>query len=145
MFSAEEIEALVLGSQWVAKRTDTQLGRAAQMRWPRFPRCCLRKCATVWTAVRCWWAPLRRQKPTRWTVHHPSGHSRGYKLGIDYCDLQGNVTQRTIWPLALGYFDHVRMLAAWCETRQDFRHFRTDRILPCVRARSTTRAESRNC
>jgi predicted DNA-binding transcriptional regulator YafY len=30
MFSAEEIEALVLGSQWVAKRTDTQLGRAAQ-------------------------------------------------------------------------------------------------------------------
>jgi predicted DNA-binding transcriptional regulator YafY len=52
----------------------------------------------------------------------------GYKLGIDYCDLQGKVTQRTIWPLALGYFDHVRMLAAWCETRQDFRHFRTDRI-----------------
>ena len=23
----------------------------------------------------------------------------------------------------------VRMLAAWCELRQDFRHFRTDRIV----------------
>jgi predicted DNA-binding transcriptional regulator YafY len=33
-----------------------------------------------------------------------------------------------VWPLALAYFDHVRVLAAWCEARQDFRHFRTDRI-----------------
>lgn len=36
--------------------------------------------------------------------------------------------QRTIWPPVLGYYDHARLLAAWCETRQAFRHFRCDRI-----------------
>jgi glutathione S-transferase len=30
--------------------------------------------------------------------------------------------------VALGFFESVRILAAWCELRQDFRHFRTDRI-----------------
>ena len=35
---------------------------------------------------------------------------------------------RVVWPVALGFFDHVRMLAAWCETRQAFRHFRLDRM-----------------
>ncbi len=129
MFSAEEIEALVLGSQWVAKRTDTQLGRAAQN--------ALAKISAVLPAA------LRHSldnssllvgSPTQAEADAVDlsiirqAIRAGYKLGIDYCDLQGNVTQRTIWPLALGYFDHVRMLAAWCETRQDFRHFRTDRI-----------------
>jgi len=28
----------------------------------------------------------------------------------------------------LGYTDETRMVAAWCELRDDFRHFRTDRI-----------------
>ena len=36
--------------------------------------------------------------------------------------------ERVIWPVIIGYFDAVRMLAAWCELRGDFRHFRTDRI-----------------
>jgi predicted DNA-binding transcriptional regulator YafY len=29
----------------------------------------------------------------------------------------------------VGYFEAVRMLAAWCELRQDLRNFRTDRII----------------
>ena len=29
---------------------------------------------------------------------------------------------------ALGFFNSVRVLVAWCELRQDFRHFRLDRI-----------------
>ena len=34
-----------------------------------------------------------------------------------------------IWPFALAFFEQARVLAAWCELRQDFRHFRTDRIV----------------
>ena len=33
-----------------------------------------------------------------------------------------------IWPLAISYFDLQRIIVAWCELRQGFRHFRTDRI-----------------
>ncbi len=40
----------------------------------------------------------------------------------------GAETRRTIWPFALAFFDRVRVVVAWCELRQGFRHFRTDRI-----------------
>jgi predicted DNA-binding transcriptional regulator YafY len=51
-----------------------------------------------------------------------------HKIRMTYHDLKDQTTERTLWPIALGYFDHVQMLAGWCELRQEFRHFRTDRI-----------------
>jgi predicted DNA-binding transcriptional regulator YafY len=50
------------------------------------------------------------------------------KLDITYRDGAANETRRTVWPVALGFFDRVRVIVAWCELRQGFRHFRTDRI-----------------
>ncbi|WP_235207265.1 helix-turn-helix transcriptional regulator [Pectobacterium brasiliense] len=47
---------------------------------------------------------------------------------IAYCYLQGNESLRIIWPFALGFFDQTHVVAAWCERRQQFRHFRTERI-----------------
>ena len=52
----------------------------------------------------------------------------GRKLALAYVDKEGRPSERVVWPVALGFFDHVRMLAAWCETRQAFRHFRLDRM-----------------
>ena len=49
-------------------------------------------------------------------------------LSFNYTDLQGQASRRTVWPVALGYWDNVRLLAAWCTLRQAFRHFRCDRI-----------------
>ena len=37
-------------------------------------------------------------------------------------------TIRVIWPIAIAFFERVRVVVAWCELRQAFRHFRTDRI-----------------
>nr|WP_254772479.1 WYL domain-containing protein [Pantoea varia] len=48
---------------------------------------------------------------------------RGLKVQTAYTDRQGEVSQRTIWPFALGYFSGAIVLAAWCEKRNDFRHF----------------------
>ncbi|MEY4578822.1 MAG: hypothetical protein RL701_3525, partial [Pseudomonadota bacterium] len=53
----------------------------------------------------------------------------GKKLRITYRDEQTQETERTIWPTIIGYAETVRLLAAWCELRQGFRHFRTDRIV----------------
>ena len=50
-------------------------------------------------------------------------------LLMRYLDLNGIESTRTLWPIALGYFDQVRILAGWCELRKAFRHFRTDRTL----------------
>ena len=51
------------------------------------------------------------------------------KLNIEYEDAIGCRSQRMVWPLALVYFEYARMLVAWCELRQAFRHFRTDRMV----------------
>ena len=50
------------------------------------------------------------------------------KLALSYQDGKAAATQRLVWPFALGFFDHVRVVVAWCELRNDFRHFRADRI-----------------
>ena len=49
-------------------------------------------------------------------------------LSFDYTDAQGRPTRRSVRPLAVGYFPDACLLAAWCEKRRDFRHFRTDRM-----------------
>jgi predicted DNA-binding transcriptional regulator YafY len=53
---------------------------------------------------------------------------RQRKIAISYEDAQGSLSDRTIWPIAIVYFDDVRLLAAWCERRSAFRHFRVDRL-----------------
>ena len=52
----------------------------------------------------------------------------GRKLTFDYTNAEERSSDRTVWPVVLGFFDNAEMLAAWCETRGAFRHFRTDRI-----------------
>ena len=51
------------------------------------------------------------------------------KLTLSYVDVAGASTLRTIWPIALAFFDRSRNIVAWCEMRAAFRNFRTDRIL----------------
>jgi predicted DNA-binding transcriptional regulator YafY len=50
------------------------------------------------------------------------------KLAIDYTDLQGVETRRTIRPLQMEYWGRVWTVTVWCELRSDFRVFRVDRI-----------------
>lgn len=52
-------------------------------------------------------------------------------LHLTYRDEQTLVSQRRVLPLALLYYVDVTLLAAWCDLRQDFRHFRIDRIIAC--------------
>jgi predicted DNA-binding transcriptional regulator YafY len=129
MFSEEEIEALVLGGRWVAAQPDEPLGKAA--------RNALSKIAAVLPE------DLQRSLETSSLmvgVRRPAAGDAELpkiraairterKLRIAYSDEKDNRTSRTIWPVALGFFERMRVVAAWCETRRDYRHFRTDRIL----------------
>jgi predicted DNA-binding transcriptional regulator YafY len=51
------------------------------------------------------------------------------KLRIAYSDEKGERTRRIIWPIAIAYYAESTLVSAWCELRDDFRHFRADRIL----------------
>jgi predicted DNA-binding transcriptional regulator YafY len=128
MFSEDEIEALVLGSRWVSERADATLGQAA--------RNALAKIGAVLPE------DLRDRlddsglligpgEPVPSTIELPAIREairRERKVRIRYVDLQGSETRRTIWPIALAFFDRVRVVVGWCELRSDFRSFRTDRI-----------------
>lgn len=131
MFSEEEIEALVLGSRWVARRTDKKLGLAATN--------VLAKIAAVLPE------DLRHQLefsglligPAKTLIEHDEEKEssirhairKEYKLQITYTDAKDEGSERIIWPLALGFFEEVHVIVAWCELRSAFRHFRTDRII----------------
>ena len=50
------------------------------------------------------------------------------KVRLAYVDQNGAATSRVVRPLACVYWGAAWTLAAWCETRSDFRNFRLDRI-----------------
>jgi predicted DNA-binding transcriptional regulator YafY len=128
MFSEDEIEAIVLGSRWVADRTDAAFGAA---------RSALAKISAVLPP------DLKDGLDTSGLLIGPgqaiaagdaelpvirSAIRTERKRRIGYLDGNGRSSRRTIWPFALGFFDRVRIVVAWCELREGFRHFRTDRI-----------------
>ena len=129
MFSDEEIEALVLGSRWVAKRGDARLGAAARNALAKIiavlpPE--LRDDADNSSLIV---AP--GEMPSAGENELPAIRQAirtERKIKVAYADEKGRASERVVWPFALAYFDRVRVIAAWCELRRDIRHFRVDRI-----------------
>lgn len=129
MFSEEEIEALVLGSRWVAERGDSRLGAAARDALAKIAAVLpadLRDELDASTLLVGPGAPIAAGDAELASIRQAIRAER--KLDITYRDVQDAETKRLIWPFAVGFFDRVRVVVAWCELRQDFRHFRTDRI-----------------
>jgi len=129
MFSTEEIEALVLGTRWVAGRSDERLGLAARNALAKIGAVLPQELRDELDAIPLLVAPSSSGVIDRVDVALIRQAIRSErKLEIQYRDDKGSDSARVIWPFALGFFDSVRLVMAWCELRQDFRHFRTDRI-----------------
>lgn len=129
MFNEEEIEALVLGSRWVAARGDWRLKAGANSVLHKIAAVLPADLRHVLDATALLPGPPSVKITDEVDVAEIRKAVRAeYKVTIDYQDLKGHCTMRTIWPFAIGYFDHVRLVIAWCELRNEFRHFRADRI-----------------
>ena len=127
MFSDEEIEAVVLGLRWVARRTDAPFGRAAVNALAKIAAVLPDDLRDSIAGIGLLVAPGPEAATIDLAAVRAAIRSE-HKIILDYADAKGARTQRTVWPIALGFFDRARVLAAWCETRRGFRHFRTDRI-----------------
>ena len=131
MFSADELEALVLGARWVASHAaDPELARAARDAVQRIgavlpPELRL----AVETSGLFVPARAHAPSPAPWLPVLRRAIRDEHALLLHYRDEGGAVTQRRIWPFAMAFFDQARLIAAWCELRQDFRHFRADRVV----------------
>jgi predicted DNA-binding transcriptional regulator YafY len=129
MFSEEEIDALALGLRWVARQGDARLAAAARDTLAKIGAVLppeLREALDGSALLAVPGTPLAKGDLELPLIRQAIRAER--KLAIDYLDLQGAQSARTVWPVALGFFDRVRVLVAWCELRQGFRHFRADRI-----------------
>ncbi len=129
MFSRAEIEALALGSAWVAKRGDSELAAAAAKAFAKIKTVLPGDLRAEADSAGLVVGPGEIQAPGVDLAFVREAIRRERKLVIEYRDKGDRATRRTVWPFALAYFDHVHVLAAWCELRQDFRHFRIDRIV----------------
>ena len=130
MFSEDEIEALVLGSRWVAERADLPLGQAARNALVKIAAVLpddLRAGLDESTLLVVPGPPLAAGESELPRIRDAIRRQR--KLTISYADANGACSERTIWPIALAFFDRARVVVAWCELRNDFRHFRADRII----------------
>ena len=129
MLTPDEIEAVVLGAQWVAGRADPELARAARDLVAKIgaviPSHLMPFLEATATAV-----GRNRMAQDALDVSRLRAWIRAQKkLSLVYRDEDGVTSQRTVWPIAIGYYETARVIAAWCELRQDFRHFRTDRVV----------------
>jgi predicted DNA-binding transcriptional regulator YafY len=130
MFTTEEIDAIAVGVRLLRRLRDRNLEKAAES--------VLGKLSAVVPA------PLQSQLVAA-PLYVSDGSAPAVtgidlsqlrsairetrKLAITYIDEEGRHTQRRIWPIAMAYYVDVTLVGAWCELRNDFRHFRVDRIL----------------
>lgn len=129
MFTAEEMEALVVGTRFVRAFGGERLALGA--------RAALLKIEAVLPAelrersrrTRIFAPELSNRIEATGVIdrlHAAAAESR--VLRIDYCDQSGQSSQREIEPLCLAFWGGSWTLGAWCRMRQDFRNFRPDRI-----------------
>jgi predicted DNA-binding transcriptional regulator YafY len=130
MLTPDELEAVVLGAQWVSGHSDKALANAARDVVAKIA-------AVVPKRLRLFIIdPSVGAKPTGERPEElvdaallRSAIRKGMKLRLRYCSEASEESERTVWPVILGYAETSRLLVAWCELRQGFRHFRTDRIV----------------
>jgi predicted DNA-binding transcriptional regulator YafY len=129
MFSTEEADAIAIGMRLLDRLCDPGLQGAAER--------VLSKIAavlpeTVRQSVGC--APFFVSEGANYVPAWinlsdvRAAIRQRQKLHLLYRDEAGQETERTVWPIALAYYVDVTIIAAWCELRSDYRHFRVDRI-----------------
>lgn len=128
MFSERELKAITLGIQWVSRQTDDELALSAHDALSKIE-------AVLPSELR------HKLNDNDFHVSHASlptpaidlkilrqAMQQQMKLRITYRDVKDAESERVIWPIAVAFFDSRRIIAGWCELRQDFRMFRADRI-----------------
>ncbi|MEX0619156.1 MAG: YafY family protein, partial [Pseudohongiellaceae bacterium] len=129
MFSNNEVEALLLGVRMVRAWSDEKLASGANS--------ALRKILAVVP-------PKLRDKEEQFAVYVPefadTGVMAAYSdtirqalqqrrvLAIEYTRADGRKSERKVHPIGLFFWGRVWTLLTWCESTDDYRSFRLDRI-----------------
>jgi predicted DNA-binding transcriptional regulator YafY len=130
MFTATEIEALVLGTRVVQSWADPALAKAAGAALDRIAISLPDALRTRLVESRLY-APgfhVSPQVMERLEVLREAVDAHK-KTWMAYSDAGDVPTERVVRPLALSFFGYTWMVTGWCELRTDFRSFRLDRVI----------------
>ena len=129
MLTSDEVEAAVLGAQWVEGHADANLARAARDLIAKIAVTVPENLRPLILDASARTAPGWKIPPDGLDVAQARAWIRsGRKIALVYRDNEDRRTERVVWPIVIGYLDAVRTLIGWCELRQDFRNFRIDRV-----------------
>jgi predicted DNA-binding transcriptional regulator YafY len=131
MFTEDEAEAIAVGVRLLARTGDPGLQKAAERVLSKVTLVvpdALREylgAAPVYVSTSGAPVPTQRDLPTM--IRHAIRDAR--KMRIAYRDESGRETRRMIQPFAVAYYVEATLVCAWCELRNDIRHFRADRVV----------------
>jgi predicted DNA-binding transcriptional regulator YafY len=129
MFNEEELAALLIGARMVQAWTDKTLARAARQAMAKIehviPEHLKPELARQEIIVPDF--PSFDRVSEELAVLRPA-IKQLCKVNLGYTREDGTTSTRIVHPLGLFYWGKVWTLVAWCELRDDFRHFRLDRM-----------------
>ncbi|MBQ0711017.1 MULTISPECIES: YafY family protein [unclassified Ochrobactrum] len=142
MFTRDEIVALVAGARLIRAWGGVSMARGAE---------------EALVKIEAVLPKEERARITSTQIHAPTARismderriidaveravDQGNVLNIRYRDLESRESERDIRPLGLWFWGKVWTVIGWCELRNAFRTFRTDRIVEANNAGRVFRAE----
>jgi len=131
MFTEDEAEAIAVGVRMLARTGDPGLQKAAERVLSKVTLVVPDPLRDYLTAAPVYvsksGAPVPAQRDLPATIRRAIRDRR--KMHIAYQDEDGLETRRVIQPFAVAYYVEATLVCAWCELRNDIRHFRTDRVV----------------
>jgi len=129
MFTADELEALVVGTRFVRAFGGERLGQSASAALLKIQAVLPAQLRERGRRTRIFAPPREDRYEATGLIDrlHAAIESRQV-LRLDYCDQDGRSSRRDVEPLCLAFWGGAWTLGAWCRLRADFRSFRPDRI-----------------
>ncbi len=132
ILNAAELEVLRLGIRLVVQGTDPHLTRAAKGLATKIAAVTPQPTTPEPDDLHSFPGQKAANAPAHLPILRGAIRTRE-RLTLTYIEPNGRESHLDVQPLQLGLSGKVRILTAYCETRQDFRSFRVDRIIAVTR------------
>lgn len=130
MFTQTELEALLLGMQWVSQYGDAPLSEGAKDAINKIFDVLPANIKNSSNAATLRVGPPASEKMAKENLSAiRNAIAKQNKIKLVYQSKSAKKNQQIIWPFTIGYFTDERILVAWCEKENNYRHFNTSRII----------------